>query len=989
MSSEPPFPPSRPAWSLPGHAPPGAEPAPAPETDGERFEPRAELGSGGMGRVRLARDRWLGRLIAVKEPVTERDARRLWREALITARLEHPGVVPIYDLGLGQDGVPWYAMRVVRGRSLAEILRDASALEERLRLLRPLLAACEAIGYAHDQGVVHRDLKPANLMIGAFGEMQVIDWGLAASADVPDADFGSAGTLGYMAPEQARGEPVDARSDVWSLGAVLFEIVTGTAIRSHVADDQLLAAARTGERRPLPDGASPELAAIIQRATAFEPAHRYRDAKALADDLARYLDGRRVEAHRYSTRELLRRLLRAWRVPLVVLAASLAVLATLVVIGVVRIAEERDGARANLALSRVREAQQALRDERHGDAERLGSLALATPDALVLAEARGVLAAVGRGHPERDELFTPPCAPADVAPGRALCRDKRTLTSWHEGRRRFGRELASRAALFIDGGRAIAVLGDQSIEVIDADDGATRQTFPIPCPTAFGMRFEPTADRRSALTWHNHCAAVVGAGGVTPLPDHPCAPGNLSVLAASPDLSRFAGACNDGALVLIGPGRSPQRLAAGFGSDRDPPMLTALSFVSPEVLIAGAADGTLEEVTLQPHLARRHLPAQHGMVRHITVAPLAGVALVFADASAPLVIHLERRTTLVRLPSQGRIDVSAIDDQGRLLMATRRGDGGMVERWQLGGLLPRRLPFPDGVTAVAASADGRWLAVGDGAELALVDHTRRVVATREWQGSIIKTLGFDQRGRLVAHALGEMSVRAFAPTAADALSALPNLRAPASIWRRVALLADGSAVATNYRNEQYRLHHDRDFELIGRERLVDLVASGDGRDLATLDEAGVVRCARDFANTRSLGVCARVDEGRALALDEHAVIVVAPQAVRRFARPIGSVPGEPGEETVHLAPDADLTSVALRDPFIAAGSRDGAVWLWRGTATEPLAIVRDHDQRVDSLAFSGDGLVAGGWDGAISFIDPSELVDRGARLPGIWGLPAE
>jgi serine/threonine protein kinase len=208
-------------------------PAQPEALDAHRFQVARIIGTGGMGRVELVHDRRLLRDIAWK-----RGDARLLREARILAQLEHPGIVPVHDMGFGKDGEAFFAMRVVRGRSLAEILRGADC-ERRAALARSLQRAAEAVAYAHHRGVVHRDLKPANIMIGDFGEAQVVDWGLAtvlAEADdpIPEGvrralagfETGRAGTPGFMSPEQEQGLAADRRSDVFGLGKILERIFT-------------------------------------------------------------------------------------------------------------------------------------------------------------------------------------------------------------------------------------------------------------------------------------------------------------------------------------------------------------------------------------------------------------------------------------------------------------------------------------------------------------------------------------------------------------------------------------------------------------------------------------------------------------------------------------------------------------------------------------------------------------------------------------------
>jgi len=218
-----------------------------PVDDPDRYEQVAEHARGGLGRVIRAVDKRLGRTVAVKELLRhdEWHEARFVREALITARLEHPGIVPVHEAGRWPNGAPYYVMKLVEGRTLKEVFAQTKKLGERLALLAHVIAIADAVGYAHSAGVIHRDLKPSNVIIGEFGETIVVDWGLARDTrrdgvPEPSTDLvravGSAstisgkvvGTPAYMAPEQARGELVDERADVYAIGAVLYELLAGT-----------------------------------------------------------------------------------------------------------------------------------------------------------------------------------------------------------------------------------------------------------------------------------------------------------------------------------------------------------------------------------------------------------------------------------------------------------------------------------------------------------------------------------------------------------------------------------------------------------------------------------------------------------------------------------------------------------------------------------------------------------------------------------------
>ena len=212
----------------------GAEQGRAPD---ERYELRGEIGRGGVGVVLRGFDVEFGRDVAMKILLERHRARpkiaeRFVEEARIAGKLQHPGIVPVYDFGVLRDGRPFFTMRLVEGLTLAELLAARSSAEsDRHRFLGIFEQVCQAVAYAHTRGVVHLDLKPANVMVGSFGEVQVMDWGLSrvlAADEIPSA--GSVmGTPGYLSPEAARGDvrALDARADVFGLGAILCEILTG------------------------------------------------------------------------------------------------------------------------------------------------------------------------------------------------------------------------------------------------------------------------------------------------------------------------------------------------------------------------------------------------------------------------------------------------------------------------------------------------------------------------------------------------------------------------------------------------------------------------------------------------------------------------------------------------------------------------------------------------------------------------------------------
>jgi serine/threonine-protein kinase len=287
-----------------------------PDFSQTRYRIVKELARGGMGIIYLAEDTELNRQIAIKvlnSPEDDPDlAGRMVREAQIVARLEHPGIVPVHDVGVLADGQVFYAMKLVRGERLDEYAAHTESTKDRLKKFQ---AACDAVAFAHAHGVIHRDLKPQNIMIGSFGEVLVLDWGVAKilrpgpgpavsleadtlrlprrasdGSEDPDTAHGTIiGTPGYMSPEQARGEiaHLDERADVYSLGAILYYLLTS----------QRPAAETMPRPRELNRKITKAAQAVCLKALAKAPSVRYASAAELSAEIAHLLDDEPVSAY--------------------------------------------------------------------------------------------------------------------------------------------------------------------------------------------------------------------------------------------------------------------------------------------------------------------------------------------------------------------------------------------------------------------------------------------------------------------------------------------------------------------------------------------------------------------------------------------------------------------------------------------------------------------------------------------------------------------
>ena len=435
----------------------------------------AEIAHGGMGRIRAARDLRLDREVAIKEllaPDAEA-ALRFEREALVTARLQHPGIVAVYEAGRWPSGEPFYAMKRVHGRSLKKVIGEATGFDGRLALLPHVGAVADAMAYAHEQRIVHRDLKPANVLVGEFGETVVIDWGLAKDLDAAeeiaaapsrssDASLTRAGSImgtpQYMPPEQARGEPIDERADVYAIGAMLYHLLAGEPPYAGETSQHVLSKVTAEPPVPLAQrvpGVAPDLLAIVERAMARDPSARYPTARELADDLRRFQTGQLVASHRYTTRELLRRFVRRHRVPLAIAGVAAIVVAIGAIVSVQRIRDERDQARI----------ERKRADEQRAKVEQERALAVQRADQLTIMQARhqvdsdplGALLALDRLAPGSSQLPIARVVAADAiahhAPSAATL-DIDDITD---------------ADVSADGKHVALASGDHSIYLVDLD----------------------------------------------------------------------------------------------------------------------------------------------------------------------------------------------------------------------------------------------------------------------------------------------------------------------------------------------------------------------------------------------------------------------------------------------------------------------------------------------------------------------------------------
>jgi len=930
-----------------------------PVIEPDHYTIRGEVARGGMGKILEAFDERLGRPVAIKQLLRSTEELRLMfeREALITARLQHPSIVSIYEAGRVPNGEPFYSMKLVTGRSLKEVVAGAKSLAERLALLPSVIAVCDALAYAHQQRIVHRDLKPSNVLLGEFGETVVVDWGLARDlALAPEEGEPVRGTPAFMAPEQARGEAADERADVYSLGSMLYFLLAGEPAYHEADAKVVLEHLEAGPPDPLDwrqGGVPRDLCTIVDKAMSRSPAERYPTAKELVEELRRFQTGQLVSAHRYSMLDRLRRWVARHRGAVAVGVAALVVLAVVSVVAIRRVVRERDIAASRADRLTLARARQFLGEDPTAAVATLTLLSADSPGwsaARVVAadaRARGV-ARVLEGHvaPVVHVVFAPTgdSVASSSRDGEVLLWNARDGT-----RRAIGRHSAAVTALvFSPDGRWLASAGQDRLIAL-RQTSAPDEPRLVEMPLAIlSLAFAPDSGRLAAADSDGtiHVIDVEAAGEVAKVLRGHRAP--VTHLAYSADGSTLASASHDGSVRLW---RDSAEDAVVVLEDRAP--IGALAYSSRGQLAAGLADGAVRvwepsfdasRILLEDQLAA----GEEGSIERLAFSP-DGRRLSVLAAGGTVRLWDADTGELAALEQSGPINALAFSPDGTVVATGGRDR--KVGVWLSTGALSRDLSGHRGrVTGVAFSADGSLLASASEDRAVRIWNLREVPARRfDGHVGLVSRVAFAVGGTLLVSTGRDASVRVV-ELASGKARALRGHAAPIS---DLAISPDGEravSCADDGTLRSWDLTGDDHF-VVGRHGGIPLAVafSPDGKQ--------VVSGGRDSA-VRIWG-----SDGGAEVLSGHSAAVVAVafapdgQQVASASEDGDARLWEPGGDDSRRLAHGDLvTDVAFspRGNALATACRDGVVRIWHSTG-ELARELRGHSAAVRRIAFSSDG----------------------------------